>query len=328
VVLAAVTMALVPAASAVATPPGQNGDIAFRRFLGPDRTHGAIFTIAPDGSRERQLSRPAATASDDFPDFAGDGRFIAFHRCAEGAPCRLMTVRPDGSGLRRVVRGCGNRVSPGRCADAAYVAVAPNGRRIAFVRAWGRVRDEQIDHEAIYTIRTEGSGLRRVTRPRSRAAIDAEPQWSPDGRQILFMRVNLTARPPGRRALFIVGADGRGLRRVTPWAMDAGDGADWSPDGTRILFRSPESEDFLDSNLFTIRPDGTDLRQITHIAPTTRLYSASFSPDGTAITLGLMGVAEAADVFTMRLDGTALMPVTRTPLPDSAPDWGPAVGRR
>jgi TolB protein len=173
-------------------------------------------------------------------------------------------------------------------------------------------------------MRTDGSGLRRVTRPRSRIEVDADPQWSPDGRKIVFLRVNLTAAPRGKRAVFTVNADGSGLRRVTPWAIEAGDGPDWSPDGTRILFRSPQTEDFLNSNFYTIRPDGTNLEQITHFPPTTRVYSASFSPDGTAITLGLMGVDDAADVFTMRLDGTALTPVTRTPLPDSAPDWGPA----
>jgi hypothetical protein len=48
---------LIPSAPAVATPAGQNGDIAFRRFLGPDRTNGAIFIIGPDGSRE-QLTSP------------------------------------------------------------------------------------------------------------------------------------------------------------------------------------------------------------------------------------------------------------------------------
>lgn len=309
-------------ATASATPAGENGSIVFRRFLGPDRTLGAIFTIAPDGSGERQVSKPDPPLSDDLPDFAPDGSFIAFQRCREGQRCRLFTVRADGTGLRRVVRGCNGRVLPPRCADSSYPAIAPNGRRIAFVRAFGRVRNDQIDHEAIYTIGTDGSRLRRVTLPRERTAVDLEPQWSPDGRQIVFVRENLTAKPARKHAVFVVNADGSGLRRVTPWDVDAGDGPDWSPDGSRILFRSHESEDHLNSNLFTIRPAGTKLRQITNVPPTTRLYSASFSPDGTSITFGITGINDAADVFTMRLDGTALTPVTRTPLHDSAPDWG------
>jgi Tol biopolymer transport system component len=48
-------------------------------------------------------------------------------------------------------------------------------------------------------------------------------------------------------------------------------------------------------------------------------------PDGRRITLGLEGTGGAADVYTMRTDGSDLRPVTRTPERDSAPDWG---GRR
>jgi TolB protein len=74
-----------------ATPPGTNGSIAFRRYLGPDRTHGAIFTIAADGSGERQVTRPPADASDDFPDVAANGSSIAFQRC--GSTRCALTAR-------------------------------------------------------------------------------------------------------------------------------------------------------------------------------------------------------------------------------------------
>ena len=129
-VIGAAALLLIPSASAVATPAGQNGDIAFRRYLGPDRTNGAIFTVGPDGSRERQLTAPRAPLSDDFPDFAPDGSFIAFHRGREGGTNRILTVRPDGTGLRRVDRGCRGSQLPPRCAEAACPAIAPNGRRI------------------------------------------------------------------------------------------------------------------------------------------------------------------------------------------------------
>jgi Tol biopolymer transport system component len=306
------------------TTPEQTGSIAFRRFLNPDHTHGAIFTIAPDGTGERQITTPDAAFGDDFPDFAADGRTIAFQRCDEevGAEyCRVFTVRSDGTGLRAVGL-CHGREVPPRCADASYPTIAPNGRLIAFVRASRHILEEEFEHQGIYTMRTDGSHLRRVTRPRSRTAKDANPQWAPDGRRIVFVRVNLTAKPIDRSAIFVVHADGSGLHRITPWNIDAGDGPAWSPDGARILFRSPAHDDFLNSNLYTIRSDGSDLEQVTHVTPTTRLYSSSFSPDGTSITFGMTGIDEAADVYTMHIDGTALKPVTRTPLHDSAPDWG------
>lgn len=308
------------ATTALATAPADNGPIVFRRYLGPERTLGAIFTVAADGTGERRVTAPPGRLSDDFPDFASDSSFIAFQRC--NATCRIFTVRPDATRLEQVGPGCTGRRLPPKCSDSSYPAVAPNRRRIAFVRAFGRIRNDQFDHVGIYVMATDGSHVRQVTLPRRRAAEDHDPQWSPDGRRIVFVRFNITARPANRQAIFTVRANGTDRRRVTPWALAAGDGPDWSPDGSRIIFRAPETDDFLNSDFFTIRPDGTGLRQITHAPAGTRIYSSSFSPDGTSITFGMTGVDDMADVFTMHADGTAVTPVTRSPQWDSAPDWG------
>src|SRR3954447_15340203 len=54
-------------------------------------------------------------------------------------------------------------------------------------------------------------------------------------------------------------------------------------------------------------------RLVTHAGARTKVYSASFSPDGTAITLGMTGVNGQADVYTIGIDGMGLTPVTRSP---------------
>jgi TolB protein len=320
VFVACVLVALLAApAAALATAPGKNGQIAFRRYLGPDRTKGTIFIANRDGRGERQLTSAPGKASDDYPDMAPDGSYVAFQRCGRNT-CGIYVINTDGGGLRRVDDGCRQR--PPKCTDNSYPAISPDGRQIAFNRAFGRIRDDQIDHSGIYRMRIDGSHIRKVSLPATRTAEDGEPQWSPDGKQIVFVRHNYTVRPRGGQAVFVINADATGLRRVTPYKLRAGDGPDWSPDGSQILFRSPENEDFLDCDIWTIHPDGTALRQVTHAGPTTKVYSASFSPDGTAITLGMSGVDGQADVWTIGIDGTGLAPVTRTPLWDSAPDWG------
>ena len=68
----------------------------------------------------------------------------------------------------------------------------------------------------------------------------------------------------------------------------------WSPDGSRIVFSSG-------LHLYTMRPDGTDITQLT-FGPINDLYP-SFSPDGQKIvfarnTSGTMGL------WTMNADGT------------------------
>jgi TolB protein len=310
---------LIPRPVAFATAPGHNGQIAFRRYLGPDRTKGAIFVAARDGTGERQLTTAPGKASDDYPDMAADGSFVAFQRCGTKT-CGVYVINTDGSGLRRVDDGCAQL--PPKCTDNSYPAISPDGKQIAFNRAFGRIRHGQFDHSGIYRMGIDGSRLRRVSLPAGRTAQDVEPQWSPDGRQVVFVRNNISAKPAGTQAVFVVDADGSGRRRVTPYRIRAGDGPDWSPDGSQILFRSPETENFLNCDIWTIHPDGTGLRQVTHAGARTKVYSASFSPDGTAIAVGMTGVNGQADVYTIGIDGTGLTPVTRSASWDSAPDWG------
>jgi hypothetical protein len=74
--------ALFAALPAEATAPGDNGRIAFRRFVGPDAV-ATLFTTRPDGTGERQLAQPPDGAGDDHPDYAADGSLVAFDRCGD-----------------------------------------------------------------------------------------------------------------------------------------------------------------------------------------------------------------------------------------------------
>jgi len=85
-------------------------------------------------------------------------------------------------------------------------------------------------------------------------------------------------------AVLTIRADGTHLVQMTPSSMIAGD-CDWSPDGKRLVFISHPLVSFnfdpVVSNLFTIRPDGSGLRQLTHSTTSNhRATQAHFTPDG------------------------------------------------
>ena len=111
----------------------------------------------------------------------------------------------------------------------------------------------------------------------------------------------------------------------------------WSPDGDRIVFQSPAepADDQHPQQIYTIRPDGTYLRQITHYAVipgfTIGTFGARWSPDGRKLvfadrdpntTLGPDGQPHS-DLFEMNPDGSDVVQITFTPEKDNDPAWGP-----
>jgi Tol biopolymer transport system component len=316
---AALVVSCIVASAAHATAPGVAGDIVFQRYLAPENTQGSIFTIAPDGTGEHQVTTSPPGMTDRFPDFGPYSRFIAFQRCADF--CQVMRVNRDGTDLRALTAMCASGQIPPACTDDSYAAISPNGKRIAFKRVSGNIDEEtgQPDHIAIWFMQSSGQAPRPVTHPAARLYEDDEPQWTPDGKRIVFVRFDVANE---RWAIFTVRSNGHDLRQITQWDLDAGDGPDISPDGKRVLFRFPAHHGFEGSNLATMNLDGTGFRQLTNTSPGERMLSASYSPDGTRITFARDGIAGLPDVRTMKTDGSDVQRVTSNPLWDSGPDWG------
>ena len=109
---------------------------------------------------------------------------------------------------------------------------SPDGRSIAFV-----------SEGAIWTVPAIGGQPQRLTEGHHgggdpRTAADRDPQWSPNGKWILFE----TGRR-GNSDLGVVSADGLSTNLLTSSPGDQ-ENASWSPDGTRIAYVERSTEHF------------------------------------------------------------------------------------
>jgi Tol biopolymer transport system component len=334
----AVLAALGTAATAGwATPPGENGEIAYRGYLDVRRATGAIFTIRPDGTKVRRVTRPPRRVIDQFPDWSPDGRMIAFHRMVPCSPngrrngldgtCDLVyTVRVDGTGLNALVPCAfdASRPYPESCVGAHTPAWSSDGSKLAFTYSLvNRDYSGSLNvQRAIWVVDADGTGLRQVTQLAPGTSWDLGPQWSPDDSKLVFTRVDLARK---QDALFTVDIESGDVFQVTAWALHAGGDPEWSPDGKWIILVAQSREG--SENVYKIRPDGTGLTKLTKEKATGFHYlSSSFSPDGKRIVSARRPAQAdgAADLVVMNADGSKLRRITKTKLWESSVDWGPA----
>ena len=171
-------------------------------FLKPeDRAEGGaqIAIINADGSGFHEVT--SGPNNNGFPSMAPDGkRFVYRSFGPEGDGLKIMNV--ETKAVTMLTKGYDN-----------FPLWSPRGDLIMFSRA------AQGDYE-IYTIKPDGSGVKRLTFARGN---DAHMAWSPDGEHIVFATSRLgfkdemtyTDAPQPYGELFVMRADGSGVQQLT-----------------------------------------------------------------------------------------------------------------
>lgn len=130
----------------------------------------------------------------------------------------------------------------------------------------------------IYAMRPDGSERLQLTH---NAVLDGDPDWSPDGRQIVYVSGvdSEPGAPARRRDVFLMSADGSGSHRIFQAAGGAGAAHPrWSPDGSRISFDSfdPTVGGF---EPYVMNSDGSNVKLLR--AMPGENFGLEWSPDGT-----------------------------------------------
>jgi dipeptidyl aminopeptidase/acylaminoacyl peptidase len=216
-----------------------------------------------------------------------------------------------------------------RLAFVQGARLAPDGRSAVYAVA--TAADAKEERVALWLLDLASGAARQLT---SGATRDAEPAFSPDGRQIAF-----TSTRGEKPQIYVIAVDGGEARAVTALPQGVGSGPAWSPDGTQIAFSAPPADapdlarpyrldrhvfrfdklGYLDGvvqSLYLVDAAGGAARRLTddrlHYAP------LAFAPDGGEL-LALASMApDAADCYRSRLVAVAHDGARR----EITGDWG------
>lgn len=319
-VAAAILALLVVATPTAATSPGVNGKIAFvsLRDGNPE-----IYTMDPDGANVVRLTNNGVP--DEEPAWSPDGTKIAFasdvsapasvtDAAARAKYREIYIMNADGSGVTQVTHDQQEEDDPSWAPDGmhlTYDGVTPDGQ-----------------HHDVFRIDVSGQNAQDLTPNINGYAYS--PQWAPKSNVIVF---SLFSNADQHNEILVMSAEGGERTLLSPSDSDS-DQASWSPDGTRLVFRSSRNDG--NDELYLMAADGTGLQRLTHddnVAET----DPKFSPDGSRIVYerNWNGVyvdpkdtsGKNIEIDVMNADGTGDVRLTNNQVLDAFADWQPLVNR-
>jgi Tol biopolymer transport system component len=219
---------------------------------------------------------------------------VVFHRQA-GNSNQIFTVDLSTGGTTQLTTD-GDNVEP---------SWSPYGKQIAYA-------SDQGEKFELWLMNADGSDKRQLTHNDFN---DWSANWSPDGNELVYV----SSEVPYSHIYILDIASGKSTRVLdTPGNEGA---PKWSPDGSKIIYMNDNEGYF---NLFTVKPDGTDIVQVTDFGQDDR---PNWSADGKKITFRRQTVFSTmfsgAEIFVSDADGKNPLQLTNNTTGDDWPAFSP-----
>lgn len=178
---------------------------------------------------------------------------------------------------------------------------------------------------------SDGGGVIRLTDAGTR--FDYPVASSPDGSELLFFRPDAKneTSDSAPQDLFLVGADGSGLTRLTPAGTTTAvvfsyDSVSWSPDGTKVAVAAAHGP-FFDTAIHSVYIASADGSSFKRIGPLGNIWDAVWSPDGQWIAFSMATKATGGQLqlYLMHPNGSEVRQLTSGSdgLSSLHPTWSP-----
>jgi hypothetical protein len=207
-----------------------SGDVAWSpggtriAYTSDEVGNGSIYIVRADGSDPRAIVVGESGRGAFHPAWSPDGKWIALAReVNEDHETDLYLVRPDGTGLHKLLERPGTETGP---------SWSPDGTTIVFSGSEWR-SGESGPRESIFTVPVAGGEVKRLTT----GDHDIDPVWSPDGTQIALERSPIVPEGTDERRVWIMDADGSDARPITDRCGQCG------PDWQRVAPFGPTPDD-------------------------------------------------------------------------------------
>ena len=177
-------------------------------------------------------------------------------------------------------------------------ALSRDGKKVAFNAGYA---NSMLSWE-IYVLDLDTMHETQLT---SNNAIDAHPDWSPDGSKIVFGSFRDTAGNPARTAeIYVMNADGTDQKRLTTDMTWDDNDPEWSPDGTKIVFKSTRgTQTSAREEICVMNTDGSGAKRLTQTSGWQSDHDPSWSPNSDKIVFARF---EGSRAWTDGTDPTIL----------------------